>query len=537
MYHFYMYVAPAQRPQHVQERHSPREERPTMAQEQAPVVWGDEVDDDLIVSRESLDATTQRATPRAQPSQRIGWQRALSLRQRVVRGGMISLLVVLALFLLLGGPSATVGAIHRAGAALNARLHPPKPQATLADQGYKTIKSPPGGYNLPEMSIAPITGQADAAWTCWATLFSQPGKPNVWTAHAFYTASGGARWSTLALPTTIAQTCTVIADGESSNAALILLGQGLAPDGSCIAPYLYLTTDTGSSWMRVPWPLGPSDAACDVTAALRGGAIYLWSRTPLVRGTNPFVPPTGRLLISRDAGHTWTPADAGLDDSAGLAIVGFRSGGHILATIADVRVSGSASTLMASDDYGATWRNLGDPPGAFPQVFVSSDNGVTDHGGWGRLYEIAETETKGVPTVPPQGYLATAYVGQSWTPVPLPPLPDGAVAAAQSNQPLILGVGPVGALEAARGAIEAPNAQLSPARRMWVWNPSQSAWLLDPQTLPGNVQMYGAAWRAGDQIVWMTTLQLGVPPILQIYTKLYPADILGRNQRTPTTQR
>lgn len=507
-----------------------------MAHEQAPVAWDEGAGDDLIVSRESLDAATKSTAPQTSPPG-MGWQRALTLRQKAARGATMSLLIAMTLYLLLGGPAATLGAIRQAGSALNARLHPPKPQPTLATPVFTAIKSPPGGYNLSVMSIAPMLGQANAAWACWATPFSAPGGPSVWTVHAFYTRAGGTSWTRLELPTTNAQACTVVADGESASDALIVLAQGLAPDGSCIAPYLYLTVDTGGSWRHVPWPLGPSDAACDFNAALRGGAIYLWSTSPLVRDTNPYVPPTGRFLISRDAGHSWALADRGLDDSAGFAIVGFRPGGHILATIADVRVSGSASALMTSDDYGVSWRSLGDLPGAFPQIFVSSDNTATDHNGWGRLYEYAETMTNGAPTVPPQRYLATTYLGQPWTTMPLPPLPNGAQTDAQSRQPLVVGAGPTGTLEVELGAVEAPDSQLNPARRLWLWDPIRRLWLLDPQALPGNVRLQGVTWRAGSQIIWLTTLQLGVPPILRIYTKVYPASILGGAQRTTPTQR
>ena len=517
-----------------------------MARDEAPTIWNDDADDELIVTRESLAGAAPRGhmptsdvspTTQVAPDERtladatpphvaLAWEAGLTLRQKAWRGGAIAVLVALTLYLLLGGPTATVGAF----AALNARLHPPKPQPTLAERGYVSIKSPPGSYNLSGMSVAPVAGEAGAAWTCWASPFAANGKAHVWTAHAYVTANGGAHWNALALPETSAQGCAVNADSERPSSALFVLTQGLAPDGSCIAPYLYLTSDTGASWTHVPWPIGPSDGACSFTTALQGGAIYVWSDKPIVRGTNAYIPPTGRLIVTRDGGQTWALADTGLDDSSGLDIVGFRPGGHILATTANVRKSGSSSTLMTSDDYGATWRSLGDLPGAFPQVFVSNDNAATDHNGWGRLYELAETETNGFPTVPQTQYLATSYLGQGWTPIPLPPLPAGAATNAQSREPLVIGLGPAGSLEVERGIVDAANAQLSPSRRLWVWSPAQSVWLLDPQAIPGNLELQGATWRTGDQIFWMTTLQLGVPPILQIYTKVYPADILGRIQ-------
>lgn len=515
-------------------------------------------DDDLIVTRESLDDTTpspapweghawllhgdgrddengQRDTSASAPLAtsaliRIVWSRSLTLRQKALRAGGMLLLVLLAVYLVIGGPAATPGFFATVGDAVNARLHPPKPQPTLAERGYTFIKSPPGSYNLPEISIAPVVDHANAAWACWSSPFSAGAPRGVWSAEAFYTDSGGSHWNRLPLPQSTGLDCSALADGQDSANALIALGQGLAPDGSCIAPFLYLTTDTGASWTKVPWPLGPSEAACQFSAALEGGVIFLWSPTPLVRGASPYAPPSGRLIVSRDRGQTWALADNGLDDISQLNIIGFRPGGSILAEIPDVQGNGSSSLLMASDNYGVSWRSLGDLPGAFPQVYASSDRTETSHGGWGRLYVLARTLVDNSPSVPPAYALWTGYVGEPWSAVPLPPLRHGASETANANQPLVIGVGPAGSLEAERGVIDYPNAQLSPARRLWVWDPAHTQWLLDPADVPGNLALEGSSWHAGDQIIWVTTLQLGVPPVLQIYTKTYPADLLAHIQ-------
>lgn len=514
-------------------------------------------DDDLIVTRESLDDATPSPAPweehgwllhgdgRDDDSQRdasataplatsalirIVWNRSLTLRQKALRAGGMLLLVLLAVYLVIGGPAATPGFFATVGGAVNARLHPPKPQPTLAERGYTFIKSPPGSYNLPEISIAPVVDHANAAWACWSSPFSAGAPRGVWSAEAFYTDSGGSHWNRLPLPQSTGLDCSALADGQNGANALIALGQGLAPDGSCIAPFLYLTTDTGASWIKIPWPLGPSEAACQFSAALEGGVIYLWSPTPLVRGTSPYASPSGRLVVSRDQGQTWALADTGLDDVTQLNIIGFRPGGSILAEIADVHGNGSSSLLMASDDYGASWRSLGDLPGAFPQVFVSSDHHASDPAGWGRLYVLSRTVINNSPSVPPVYALSTSYLGGKWSDVPLPPLAAGQASTATANQPLVIGVGPAGSLEVERGIVESHNAQLSPARLLWVWDPLHSEWLQDPQGIPGNLALEGSSWRAGDQIVWVTTLQLGVPPVLQIYTKTYPADLLAHIQ-------
>lgn len=550
-----------------------------MARDTAPPISttrgdGGEPDDDLIVTRESLDGSAtalsqwegrawllRRDQPAEQPDEppgeppsggvsepsplpapgkimRIVWSNSLTLRQKALRAGGIALLVILTTYLLIGGPAATPGVITRAGDALNARLRPPKPQPTLAERGYVFVKSPPGSYNLPQISIAPVVDRANAAWACWSSPFAPGAQRGVPTAQAFYTESGGARWTRLQLPRSGAQHCTVIADGENSASALVFLDQGQAPDGSCIAPFVYFSADSGQSWTQVPWPLGPSESACQYDAALEGGAIYLWSRAPLLREASLVAPPTSRLIVSRDHGQTWAAADEGLNDAVGYDIVGFRPGGHILARVADVHGNGADSLLMSSDDYGASWRALGRIPGGFSQVFASSDRNVTDHGGWGRLYVLARVIVNDSLTLPPAYALWTGYAGGQWSSIPLPPLPTGAAATADANQPLVIGVGPAGSLETERGVLEIRDAQLNAARLLWVWDPAHAQWLLDPEDVPGNLALEGASWRAGDQITWVTTLQLGVPPVLKIYTKTYPADLLAHIQRgQPTPSR
>lgn len=495
-----------------------------MPHDNAPPAPDEAADDDLVFSRERLDANAPSTEADSPPSRPLNsWPRALSRSQKALRATAIITLFAATLVALLGGPATVVTGARSLGTALDARLHPPQPQPMLAHHDYTAIKSPPGAYTLPDLSLAPAISPSGAAWACWTTPFAS--HKNVWAPFAYYTGDGGSTWRSLALPQPVAQSCQIVADGENASAALLLLTPPYPPSGGCLAPSVYLTTDTGATWTRAT-QLEDSQAACSISAALRDGAIYLWADQPLLPDANPYVPPTGRIIVSRDGGRSWTPADAGLDDTTGFAIVAFRPGGRILATIADARVSGAATRLMESSDYGASWRDLGALPGAFAQVYAADDNGATDRGGWGRLYTLARVESHGVPTLPATYLLATTYAGQRWTPIPLPPTPTNVASDPQSLQPIPLAVGPGGALEVERGVVESFNAQLSPSRLLWLWSPTRRLWLLDPLPLPGNLQAQGDSWQAGDQTVWVTTLQLGVPPILQISTKFYPASDL-----------
>ncbi|HEX8732429.1 MAG TPA: sialidase family protein [Ktedonobacterales bacterium] len=476
-------------------------------------------DDDLVFSREPLDTPSFSTVADSTPARPLNvWPRALSRRQKALRAAIVVTLFAATLVALLGGPAALLAGARSLSAALDARLHPPQPLPMLARHGYTAIKSPPGAYNLPNLSLAPAVSPAGAAWVCWTTPFTS--HKDLWTPFAYYTDDSGATWRPLTLPQPVAQNCQIVADGENGSAALLLLTPQGSFSGACPTPSVYLTTDTGATWTQIPLPFKDSPAACGASAALRDGALYLWADQPLLGEASPFTPPTARIIVSRDAGRTWAPADDGLDDSVGFAIVGFRPGGRILATIADPRVSGGATRLMESGDYGATWRDLGPLPGAFAQVYAADDNAATDHGGWGQLYTVSRAESHGVPTVPATYRLATAYVGQRWTPIPLPPTPATIEQNPQSLEPIALAVGPGGALELERGIVESRDAQFSPSRLLWLWSPARQMWLLDPLPVPGNLQAQGDSWRAGDQTIWVTTLQLGVPPILQISTKV-----------------
>lgn len=484
----------------------------------------DDADDAMTVTRESLDGPTIRSKRSADgqlPPEYIpvAGERQLTARQKAQRGATTALLFIVTLYLLLGGPTMTLNAARSLNGAIDARLHPPKPRPTLAQYPLIRLKSPPGAYNQPRLNIAPATGPGGAAWLCWTTSIGINPTLGQWVAHPYYTGNAGDGWRPLALPFVNAPDCSVFADSLEASTALFVLSGGQGPDGVCAAPSLLLTIDTGATWKRVPWPTGATTKACAFQAALSAGVIYLWSTQPMLPGSNPYVPPTGRLIVSTDAGQSWKPADIGLDDTNGFDIVGFRPGGRILATIADVRGDGSSARLMSSNNFGQGWHDLGAVPGAFPQVFVSSDNSITDHGGWGRLYAISERNIGSTLPVPIQRIISTAYVGQAWSTLSLPPMAPGVEDNLPSREPQVVGVGPAQSLMVERGIVESRNAQFGPSRRLWVWDPAHRDWLLDPLILPGNLELQGGAWSGGDLTYWMTTLQLGVPPVLLIYMK------------------
>jgi photosystem II stability/assembly factor-like uncharacterized protein len=113
---------------------------------------------------------------------------------------------------------------------------------------------------------------------------------------------------------------------------------------------LYASRDGGDTWRRLeilPRGLGPVIvAAADMPPGRPGGFAA--------------VTPDGRLVVSEDAGTSWSDILAPPGPAEGLAMAGGARGALHLA------VAGAAGTVLYSGDRGATWRrmSLARPPGA-----------------------------------------------------------------------------------------------------------------------------------------------------------------------------
>jgi hypothetical protein len=449
-------------------------------------------------------------------------ERRLSGRQKLARGTMIGLVVTLTIFILLNGVAR--GALS----ALSSALFPPRHTPTIPVHDYALEQLPLPAQHLPRIALAPETARPGVAYACWVNSFeeapaSQRGSPVVYKTEDF-----AHTWRRLQFPKVEGRDCDIVTGTTGSAEALVTVWPGYITGGLCLAPRLFLTLNGGVTWRAVPWAMTNSMAPCDIRFALDGVTVFAWSTTqPLIAGPLP-ADAVGRLIVTRDAGATWSAADSGLPNDNGLALVGFRAGGRILATAPEAHGPPGAAALMESTDYGASWRNLGDLPGAFPIVYASTDPSATRDGGWGRLYEIARPLADGAQTDTSRAFLATVTIGAGWTPIPLPPLLTGDEASSSAADTIVLGVGPAQSLLVERSVVASSSgAQLSPERRLWAWSVAQGRWLLDPQPSLGNADLLGWGWSHGDQTFWITSLQLGLPPTLFLFTKTYTAASLG----------
>ncbi|HEX9036521.1 MAG TPA: hypothetical protein VF808_05970 [Ktedonobacterales bacterium] len=457
------------------------------------------------------------ATPETSSAYRADTQpRRLTSQQKAGRAAALALAIVVTLFMLLDGAAATRNALG----ALDLALHPPQPTPTISDSGYHLQRLPPTAQHQSHISIAPAANISGVAFGCWIDPFTRSQDFAVGALAVYRTYNGGENWVALRAPSLQAADCTVVTDIADPSGALLIVEPSYYTYGVCETPRLFVTHDSGLDWSDVLWPASIADTPCgDYQYTLAGNAVYLQD---IAQGISRPLSATARglLLVTRDGGASWAAADNGLQDINGLNIVAYRYGGGILASEPDVAGAPGASRLVESRDYGATWRSLGDLPGAFPAVFASQDTSLgTD---WGQLYVLARPLVGGAPANDITLVLATATTGSRWTTIPLPPLISGDESGSSQSTPSPLGVGPGGALFLERGVVSTNDrSQLTPPRRLWAWSPTERRWLLDPDAVPSDIDELDWSWNAGDLTVWLTSLQLGVPPTMMLFTRVY----------------
>lgn len=459
----------------------------------------------------SAGSTTAKP-PRATAGQ------SLSLRRKLARAGVVALAAALALACGLGGLTSAQNGLQSIWNATRGATHP---APTIGAPNYALRRLPPQAQNQPSVSLAPAIVASSVAYLCWTNLSSQHPKGVVM---AYRTSDGGQNWDALNIPTVTGVGCQVATDQTGGADVLLLIGQGDAAN-PCQTSLLLLSRDAGATWKSVPWPSLAAPVLCGAQVTLASGAIYAWtaySHTSLILANLP-AETAGMIIVTRDDGRTWRAADAGLGLAAQLTVIGFRPGGRLLGWIPDTRGNPEQARLVASADYGATWRDLGDIPGAFPTIYISTDPSVVSDGGWGKLYAIARPMAHGTVGPPTSFLIETGAPGSRWKTLPAPPL-NGASANASDNLPTIISIGPAGSLFVERGSISSDDHSLvSPARWVWVWSPSHKTWLQDTQPFPANILLFGWNWNHGAQTFWLTALKLDVPPRLLLFTRVYTA--------------
>src|SRR5262249_6897042 len=135
----------------------------------------------------------------------------------------------------------------------------------------------------------------------------------------------------------------------------------------------YYSADGAQTWHELKLPIsnlltGPYNGIVG-TQALRpqGSRIYALISPPFV--AQDHTPPAGRLVKSEDGGITWTPADAGLPTSVGIADYMPAPTGNTIFVVSDRADRFNSGVcqgclpppdykLWRSDDAGAHWAQI-----------------------------------------------------------------------------------------------------------------------------------------------------------------------------------
>src|SRR5579859_1060388 len=169
------------------------------------------------------------------------WERRLTRREKLLRGGSAVLVVAVVAYLLLGGPAATV--------ALLRALAPRPPEAVAAPAPPTVIAHlranagvPPGAANNPTLKVAPANGSSGAAYACWLEPRRVNSGASTRPLRVASLAGGQSNWQSLVPPVAGAASCALAVDHARADTLLLAAARVSASTNatSCAPPDLYL---------------------------------------------------------------------------------------------------------------------------------------------------------------------------------------------------------------------------------------------------------------------------------------------------------
>lgn len=453
-------------------------------------------DDGLVV--ESLEDGAGGQSARGAPRRRARrvdaeaaralWGRRLTMRQRLMRGALITTLVAATLFALLGGPALLAVGWQRLSFALRSGTLAPRLEMTA----WQHV-APPHGVAPAALTYAVDPADPQTALAC------QIDKDGIL---AWRTDDLGATWLATRVTHQPAQSCQIKVALDASSHLLLVARTADPAQTACSRMQVYLSLFASYQWSLVSLPPADTGAgACQGDAWLSARWIFAW----WTDGGYP--EPTSSLMRSADGGLTWQAADGGLPArGAYLApvLTGYGSGGALLAQVYYWPRRGRLNILrqiVRSLDGGTTWATISrGPPAAV--LAASLEPRVASAGDWSALYAPIYTDglfaPPWVPDTPPEAIQRLPHGSGVWS--ELPPLP---VSGATADDHLMgvaaaLGVAPANLLltlgtDPHKQVTEQPDAS---DLWLWAWDPQASEWRLGIQA-PPHAQLVGFTWSAG----------------------------------------
>jgi hypothetical protein len=444
-------------------------------------------------------------------------ERRLTRQQKLRRGGLAVVVVFVAAFFLLGGPSAGLSWL----ATLRTSVSQPAPSLGTPEKLSNILPSsfvlPPGVENTLTLKLAPANGPDGYVYSCW--IDPQANSDNiVHSLHVGVYNRAASVWVEPVAPVRIASICAIVPDREREASVLLAVWPVDLPSPAnfCVLPQLFYSGDAGQVWRTIPWP-SAIQPTCDPTFYLEAGRLYVQSPTPLLPKTILAQNSAAGFLLTTDTSAVvWRPADSGQANDTAFQLIGLRPAGRLLAESLQESVSGyQAGLLWKSTDAGQHWQISAALPGDAPVVSVSSDPQATDHGGWGYVYVNYSTSGMGSESALSYGTLDTP--GAGWISLPQP---AGVDLFAGGPMVVYLSDGAEGPLESLiylRSEDSGPHL-ITPQYTPWLWDTAEKAWRLDPVPLPANSVPQGVSWWGGQMTIIVSVVHQGVQPFFQTFS-------------------
>ncbi len=361
-------------------------------------------------------------------------------------------------------------AIAGCGSSRSAPLPLLTPHPTqLASPRWESIPLPIPGTQLLSYTVSPLDPE---------TMYACTGDPSKDMLDLWRTRDAGKHWSSLPLPATIGTGCTISIAPSQPQRIAFEVTNAYDNQRPCDRDELYLSTDSGGTWQRLPHdsiaPQGARNGSCTIMATSQH--LYLW----YTFGGGQNSPQLSLLERTDNDGITWSRADT--DFGPGVIFFSPQVGeDDTLATIVlhSRPTPAGRSILWMSHDAGRSWQQRAVLPTSVGTTLLTSPQ---QDPSWPTpatpFYALAHEQ------IPSNLYDLQVFQspnGRQWFAIPPLPVPGAngehpgllqALAATNDGHLLAFGVNPRTGMPDPATARQKPMA----AFWLWLWDPRTSHW-------------------------------------------------------------
>ena len=346
----------------------------------------------------------------------------------------------------------------------------------IASSRWEPISLPLPGNRLLAYTVSPTDPEtlyacANAVGT--STDSVSEGSITLWGTH-----DAGHHWFSISLPATSGTGCTIsVALSQPQHIAFEVTNDS-DDHRPCDRNILYLSTDSGASWQRIPHhsiaPQGAANGFCSITVT--GQHLYLW----YTFGGGENSPQLSLLERTDNDGITWSRADTDFGPGVFFFPPQIGEDGTLATIVRHARpTSETRPVLWMSHDSGRSWQQRATLPASVGTYLLTSPR---QNPSWPTpavpFYALAGEQ------IPSNLYDLQVFQspdGQQWFAIPPLPVPGAsgehpgllqALAATNNGHLLAFGVNPNTGLPASAVAEQKPMA----AFWLWLWDPRTSHW-------------------------------------------------------------